>query len=115
MLRKAAQGFGLAGSCEHGDGPSDSIKDVLLLTTRLNADFKNDFSMELGSFNTSELRFEASVYRVFQKSPYRKARYENHLPLKYCITKIVQNVYHSVSIHLQQRSTTQLTMVVHTF
>jgi hypothetical protein len=29
---------------------------------------------------------------MFQKSLYRKARYKNHLPLKYCIAKFVQNV-----------------------
>jgi hypothetical protein len=28
------------------------------------------------------------IYRMFQKSLYRKARYKNHLPLKYCITKM---------------------------
>jgi hypothetical protein len=28
------------------------------------------------------------IYRVFQKSLYRKVRYKSHLPLKYCITKI---------------------------
>jgi hypothetical protein len=31
---------------------------------------------------------QQSVYRLFQKSLYRKARYKNHLPLKYCITKM---------------------------
>jgi hypothetical protein len=36
-------------------------------------------------------------YRVFQKSLYRKSIYKNHLPLKYCITKIVQNVCTCVS------------------
>jgi hypothetical protein len=29
---------------------------------------------------------------MFQKSLCRKARYKNHVPIKYCITKIVQNV-----------------------
>jgi hypothetical protein len=36
------------------------------------------------------------LYRMFQKSLYRKARYKNHLPLKCYITRIVQNVCPSV-------------------
>jgi hypothetical protein len=56
--------------------------------------FKNRVLRRISESNTVELEegwrklHNEEIYKVFQKSLYRKARYKNHLSLKHCITKM---------------------------
>jgi len=46
------------------------------------------YNLQYWIFDSPDFLSGFCIYRVFQKSLYRKPRYKNHVPVKYCVTKM---------------------------